>query len=80
MQTIEYVQNKNSENFGKYGTIVDILEKGKVIEYEEEVFLGSKDVIIKNKDVMNITIRKGSYKGFKPKILSFTPRKFNLEI
>ena len=80
LQTIEYVQNKNSENFGKYGTIVDILEKGKVIEYEEEVFLGSKDVIIKNKDVMNITIRKGSYKGFKPKILSFTPRKFNLEI
>lgn len=80
VKVVNYVFSKNNKNFGLFGETLGVSPKGKILEFEEEVYLGSKDVIIKNKDVMNITIRKGPYKGYKPKIIAFTPRKFVLEI
>ncbi len=80
LKSFNFVHKKSNPNFGAYGETVEIFSSGKTLEFEEQVFLGSKDVVIKNKDVMNIVIRKGQYKGYKPKILSFSPRRFILEI
>lgn len=80
VKVVNYVFSKNNSNFGLFGETLDRSPKGKVVEFEEQVYLGSNDVIVKNKDVMNITIRKGPYKGYKPTIMAFTPRKFILEI
>jgi hypothetical protein len=80
LKSFNYVNKASNQNFGVYGETVETFSSGKTLEYEEQVFLGSKDVVIKNKDVMNITIRKGQYKGYKPQIISFSPKRFILEI
>jgi hypothetical protein len=80
LKSFNFVNKKTNANFGMYGETVEVFSSGKTLEYEEQVFLGSKDVVIKDKDVMNIVIRKGQYKGYKPQILSFSPRRFILEI
>ena len=80
LRSFYYVHTPKNQHFGLFGNVLETMQKGRTLEFNEQVFLSSKDIVINKKDVMNITIRKGAYKGFKPQVLSFTPRRFILEI